>query len=105
MPTDYLFIAIALLSLLTVVFLVLYIRDHLRVKTLEVIAQENDNRCIVQLQRVDELEKEVSALESDYKALAEEKNILERDYAVLHTRHEDATSSHNEKIKLLDVPV
>ncbi len=102
MPTDYLLIAIAILSLLTITFLVLYIRDHLRVKTLEIIAQENDNRCIVQLQRVDELEKEVNTLESDYKALAEDKNILERDYAVLHTRHEDATSSHNEKIKLLD---
>ena len=102
MPTDYLYILLAVFVISTTIFLVLYIRNHLRVKTLEIIAQENDNRCIVQLQRVDGLESELRTLESDYKILNEEKNILERDYAVLHTRHEDATSSHNEKIKLLD---
>jgi DNA recombination protein RmuC len=102
MPTDYLYILLAVFVISTTIFLVLYIRNHLRVKTLEIIAQENDNRCIVQLQRVDGLESELRILKSDYKILNEEKNILERDYAVLHTRHEDATSSHNEKIKLLD---
>ncbi|MGB5966420.1 MAG: DNA recombination protein RmuC [Sulfurimonadaceae bacterium] len=102
MPINYLLIAIAILSLSTIVFVVLYIRNHLRVKTLEIIAQENDNRCIVQMQKVNALEGEVTALEDEYKVLLDEKNTLERDYAILHTRHEDATSSHNEKIKLLD---
>jgi DNA recombination protein RmuC len=45
---------------------------------------------------------EQKVLQGELKALGDEKNTLERDYAVLHTRFEDARSAHNEKIKLLD---
>lgn len=37
-----------------------------------------------------------------YEALSEEKNMLERDYAVLHTRFEESSRSANEKMKLLE---
>ncbi len=49
----------------------------------------------------EELEKYIE-LEKDYRLLAEEKNGLERDFAVLQTRHDDALSSHEEKISLLN---
>lgn len=40
--------------------------------------------------------------ENEFADLLEDKNMLERDYAVLHTRFEESTRSSNEKIKLLD---
>ncbi|MEA3374068.1 MAG: DNA recombination protein RmuC [Campylobacterota bacterium] len=41
-------------------------------------------------------------LHKRFDALSVEKTVLERDYAVLHTRFEEASRSANEKIKLLD---
>jgi len=38
----------------------------------------------------------------EFKDLLEDNNMLERDYAVLHTRFEESTRSYNEKMKLLD---
>lgn len=38
----------------------------------------------------------------EFRDLLEDKNMLERDYAVLHTRFEESTRSYNEKMKLLD---
>lgn len=53
-------------------------------------------------QQLDEARKHLVAKDERYNALYEEKTLLERDYAVLHTRFEDATRAHEEKLKLLE---
>lgn len=53
----------------------------------------------------DEIAHKTSQIELEKTAfdeLYEDKNMLERDYAILHTRFEESTRSSNEKIRLLD---
>jgi hypothetical protein len=69
---------------------------------LELLAREKDDKQSMLEETLQSSKDEYAALLSVHKALENEKNILERDYAVLYTRYEDATSAHNEKIKLLD---
>ncbi|MEN8147619.1 MAG: DNA recombination protein RmuC [Campylobacterota bacterium] len=102
MPIDYLYFLLAVFIMLTAVFLFLYIRNYLKAKELELLLRERDEKVNVLEEEFNDKLFEAKQLASDYKLLEDEKNVLERDYAVLHTRHEDATSSHNEKIKLLD---
>ncbi len=102
MPNNFLYILLAIFVATTVVFLVLYIRNYLLAKELTLLVRERDEKVLDLNNEQETLKTEFSSVKTQCKALEDEKNELERDYAVLHTRHEDATSAHNEKIKLLD---
>jgi len=102
MPIDYLYILLAVSTFLTLIFLVLYIRTHVKSNTLENQLTESNKKIFIIEESLNENLLEFKEFEQDYRALSDEKNGLERDYAVLQTRHEDAKSSHDEKIKLLD---
>ena len=102
MPLEYLQIITASTSFLALLFLILYIRYFIK-------ADGFENRVIAQEKKITILEESVNEdlhkyidLEKDYRTLAEEKNGLERDFAVLQTRHEDAKGTHEEKITLLN---
>ena len=102
MPIDYLYILLAVSTFLTLVFLILYVRAHVRSSSLENQLIESNKKIFIIEESLNENLLEFKELDKDYRTLYEEKNGLERDYAVLQTRHEDAKSSHDEKIKLLD---
>ncbi len=102
MPLDYLYIVLAVLSFFIIIFLVLYIRSHVKANALENQLIESNKKIFIIEESLNENLLEFKELEKDYRTLQEEKNGLERDFAVLETRHDDAKSSHSEKIKLLD---
>lgn len=102
MPLDYFYIVLAVLSFFIIIFLVLYIRSHIKANALENQLIESNKKIFIIEESLNENLLEFKDLEKDYRTLQEEKNGLERDFAVLETRHDDAKSSHDEKIKLLD---
>ncbi len=102
MPTDYLYILLALFTFITIVLLVMFMRKYMKVNELELLARENEEKQRILEETMQQSREEYVNLLKEHKALESDKNALERDYAILHTRHEDATSAHNEKIKLLD---
>ncbi len=91
---------IALLFAITALVLFLELRSQrsrfksegLRLRTL--LEEAADEIATDHAQRQREKEK--------FTELFEDKNMLERDYAILHTRFEESTRSSNEKIKMLD---
>jgi len=97
MPDMLLYIFTIISAVLAAALLILYLRSYLKARGLEMLLNEKNERLI-------NLEEELSGHLAEHKdlQLGDEKNTLERDYAVLHTRFEDARSAHNEKIKLLD---
>ena len=102
MPLDYLYILLASITFLTLIFMILYIRNHIKVNTLEDKLMERDKKVTMLEESLNENLEEYKELDKDYKRLDDEKNGLERDYAILQTRHDDAQNAHTEKIKLLD---
>ncbi|WP_345976887.1 DNA recombination protein RmuC [Sulfurimonas sp. HSL3-7] len=102
MPALFLYVSLTILTVSVAVFLTLYLRSYLRTKALELLLQERDERVSALENDLNGRTAEQKALQVQLQALADEKNTLERDYAILHTRFDDATSAHNEKIKLLD---
>jgi len=102
MPLEYLQIIAAVTSFFGLIFLILYIRYLIK-------ADGFENRVIAQEKKITILEESINEdlhkyieLEKDYRTLDEEKNGLERDFAVLQTRHADAKDTHEEKITLLN---
>jgi len=102
MPLEILYSVLAFTTFLTLVFLILYIRNHMKASRLEDQLIACDKKVMLTEESLNESLQEYKELDRDYKKLDDEKNGLERDYAVLQTRHEDAQSAHMEKIKLLD---
>jgi len=102
MPDTLLYIFTLVSAVLAAVALILYIRSYLKARELEMLLNEKDERVINLEEEISSHLVEHKALQRQIKELGDEKNTLERDYAVLHTRFEDARSAHNEKIKLLD---
>ena len=82
--------------------MIFYIRSHIKVNRLEDKIIERDKKITMIEESHNENLEEYKELDKDYRRLDDEKNGLERDYAVLQTRHDDALSAHAEKIKLLD---
>jgi len=99
MPLDYLYILSAILGFLTLLFLFLYLRNYMKASKLEDQLIESNKKIFIIEESINENLFEFKELEKDYRLLSDEKNGLERDHAVLQTRHEDART---EKIKLLD---
>jgi DNA recombination protein RmuC len=65
--------------------------------------QERTEAAQETLQRqIDEAREHLVAKDERYNALYEEKTVLERDFAVLHTRFEEAARTHEEKLRLLE---
>ncbi len=102
MPTDFLSILLVISVVSAIVVLVLFFRQYLKTKEYEMLLAERDKTVLRLDEEVVLKSQEIAKLTAQFDLLQEEHNGLERDYAVLHTRHEDATSAHNEKIKLLD---
>ncbi len=102
MPIDYLYILLATVSFSSLLLFSLYLKNRFRVDGLEDQVMERDKKITILEESLNENLQEYKEFEKDYRLLDEEKNGLERDYAVLQTRYEDARSAHDEKIKLLD---
>ena len=102
MPALFLYVLLAILAVSVTVFLTLYLRSYLKAKALELLLLEREERLSALERDLNGRTAEQKALQAQLQELADEKNVLERDYAILHTRFDDATSAHNEKIKLLD---
>ena len=102
MPLDYLYILLATVSFFTLLLFALYLKNRFRADGLEDRVIERDKKITILEESLNENWEEYKAFEKDYRLLDEEKNGLERDYAVLQTRYDDARSAHDEKIKLLD---
>ncbi len=102
MPALFLYVLLAILTVSVTVFLTLYLRSYLKAKALELLLLEREARLSALESDLNGRTAEQKALQAQLQELADEKNVLERDYAILHTRFDDATSAHNEKIKLLD---
>lgn len=102
MSTGFIYILLSITAVAAIVFTVLYIRQYLKTKQFELILRERDDKILSLGNELLFKSNEFALLSKKFASLQDERNILERDYAVLHTRHEDATSAHNEKIKLLD---
>jgi DNA recombination protein RmuC len=102
MPSLFIDVLLAILAVSVTVFLTLYLRSYLKAKSLELLLKERDERLSALENELNGRTAEQKALQAQLQELADEKNALERDYAILHTRFDDATSAHNEKIRLLD---
>ena len=100
MPTLY--IALSIVAAAAALFLLLSIRSYLKTKQLELLLADRDAKMAALAKELGEKTLAQESLQRQFKALENEKNALERDYAILHTRFDAATSAHNEKIKLLD---
>jgi len=102
MPLEYLQIIAASTSFLSLVFLILYIMYFMKTDALKEQMMAYEKKILLLEESINEdLEKYIE-LEKDYRLLDEEKNGLDRDFAVLQTRHDDAQTSHEEKIALLN---
>lgn len=102
MPNDYFTVLVAASAFLTLLFLFLYIRAHIKSSNFENQLIESNRKIFIIEESLNENLMEFKELEKEYRLLSEDKNGLERDHAVLQTRHEDALTTHEEKIKLLD---
>ncbi len=102
MPINFVYILLSITAAAAVLFTVLYVRYYLRTKQYELLLSERDEKIAGLDEELLHKNDEIANLNTQLGSLNEERNALERDYAVLHTRHEDATSANNEKIKLLD---
>jgi len=102
MPLDYLYILLAFFGFLILVLLFLYLRNYMKASKFEDQLIESNKKIFIIEESLNENLLEFKELEKDYRLLSDEKNGLERDHAVLQTRHEDALTTHDEKIKLLD---
>jgi DNA recombination protein RmuC len=69
---------------------------------LQSLQQRSDEAQGSLQQQLDEERESLLAKDERYNVLYEEKTTLERDFAVLHTRFEDATRTHEEKLRLLE---
>ncbi len=102
MPALFLYVLLTILTVAATVFLIFYIRSYLKAKELGLLLKEREERVSALEIDLNGRTAEQTSLHIQLQELADEKNVLERDYAILHTRFDDAKSAHNEKIKLLD---
>lgn len=92
MSFDPIIILYSLPLILTIVFVIVAVSQKKSFLQKEAVLQEQLNRYTHQIEEKEQANE----------ALIKEKNELERDYAVLHTRFESSTMAHTEKLKVLD---
>ena len=80
----------------------LYLRQYFKTQQLALLLNASEERTSLLQSELEAMSDEGRVRQTQLKALENERNTLERDYAILHTRFDGATSAHNEKIKLLD---
>ena len=101
MPMDYLYAGGGVLSLLLLTFFIFFLRYYLRSEKQEAQLHVLDQKILIQEESLNEQLLDYKELERDYSLLNDEKNGLERDYAVLQTRQDETLKAHDEKMQLL----
>jgi DNA recombination protein RmuC len=90
--------AVTVAALLAVGVLMLYLRFETERREREALQRKHGELGeLLESERADR-----NRIREAYEGLQEEKTVLERDFAVLHTRFEESTRSANEKLKLLE---
>jgi DNA recombination protein RmuC len=102
MLTDSLSILLGGATAAAAVFGLLYLRQYFKTQQLALLLNANEERVSLLQSELEARTDEGKVRQTQLKELENERNTLERDYAILHTRFDGATSAHNEKIKLLD---
>jgi len=102
MPTIFLYSSLAAASAAAALFLLLFIRNYLKSQQLELLLNEKEERVVNLESELEGRRAAQEELRTQLRELESERNTLERDYAILHTRFDAAASAHSEKIKLLD---
>jgi DNA recombination protein RmuC len=102
MLTNTLYVLLGGATGAAAVFGLLFMRRYVKTKQLELLLGAKEERVSILESELERKADEEKVLLTQLKELENERNALERDYAILHTRFDGATSAHNEKIRLLD---
>ncbi len=102
MLTDSLSILLGGTTAAAAVFGLLFLRQYFKTQQLTLLLTTREERVSLLQSELEASLREGEVRQTQLRALENERNTLERDYAILHTRFDGATSAHNEKIKLLD---